>query len=71
MTNENLPVEEVGGHQDTGPWPEHAEEVVAGEEYTREVQTSEGVKERTVTVTYSEKDEDGARVVAHHSGGSA
>lgn len=46
----NAPVEKVGGNQDTGPWPEHVEEIATGEAYQRPVVTESGVHQVTATV---------------------
>lgn len=46
------PVERVGGTQESGPWPEAVEEIVAGKAYRRPVTLSDGTtQEVQVDVT--------------------
>lgn len=46
------PVDRVGGTQSDGPWPDHVDEIVEGEQYEREVVLEDGTRAtRTVTIT--------------------
>jgi hypothetical protein len=48
----DVPVEEVGGTQDRGPWPAEMEKIVEGKAYRRPVQLADGsVQEAKVTIT--------------------
>lgn len=50
------PVEDVGGTQVEGPWPEGVEEIVEGNQYDRRVELSDGsVQTVNVTVTRVEQ----------------
>lgn len=67
-----VPVEKVGGTQDTGPWPSHVDEIVEGEQYDRPVHFDGEDRTVTVTVTEDRETSDGARIVSYQfDGGNA
>lgn len=58
------PADAVGGPQESGPWPENVEEIVAGDTYGRTIPTPSG--DASVQATVSRVDDlgEGGYVVA-------
>lgn len=42
MPDRKAPVDDVGGRQDSGPWPSDVQEIAEGKVYNRPVQVGEG-----------------------------
>ena len=53
---DNAPVEQIGGPQSQGPWPDDLQEIATGEAYQRPVELSDGTLQQIpVTVTSIEQ----------------
>lgn len=64
---EKAPVGDVGGPQESGPWPKNAKEIGVGNKYQRPVELEDGtVQEVVVNVTNITDLGGGGYVVEHH-----